>query len=157
MPGHEDTFVLPFDPWPLVLLVADDPTHRGIVSRMLRALGYRAQPCAGSLAALHFLRDHARAVKLLLTDVALRGIDGYELAERANDLNPRLETVLMATISGPHIDELIDQIPFVAKPVRYGPLAHVLHDLIGPGGAPVPRTIPRLSARRRGSDRYHIP
>ena len=157
MPDHEETFVLPFDPWPLVLLVTDDPTHRGVVSRMLRALGYRPQPCAGSLAALHFLRSHAGEVKLLLTDVALRGIDGYELAERANDLNPRMETVLMATVSGPHIDELIDQIPFVAKPVRLGPLAHVLYDTIGPGGAPVPRKLPRVSARRRGSGRHHIP
>jgi hypothetical protein len=46
-------------------------------------------------------------VELLLTDVALRWIDEYELLERANALNPRLQPVVMARLTGPAIDELI--------------------------------------------------
>ena len=42
----------------LILVVADDLTHRSIVTRMVRAMGFRVRSCQGSAAALAFLREH---------------------------------------------------------------------------------------------------
>jgi CheY-like chemotaxis protein len=156
MSDHDET--LPQrTPGPLVLVVADELTHRSIVTRMVRTMGYRVRSCPSSTAALTFLREHPRDVGLLLTDRALQGIDGYELAEGARDMAPGLQVVLMVNLTGPHIDELIDQIPFVAKPVHFGVLAGVLHDLLGPPteapSAPPSITRPR---RRRTSGQHEV-
>ena len=146
---HEET--------PLVLVVADDLTHRSIVTRMVRTMGFRVRSCPGSSAALAFLREHPRHVGLLLADLALQDLDGYELAERALDLVPGLQVVLMVNLTGPHIDELIDQISFVAKPVRFGELAGVLHDLLGqPADAPVDPPSMARSRRRRTSGQHRV-
>ena len=73
---------------PLVLVVADDLTHRSIVTRMVRMMGFRVRSCPGSAAALAFVREHPGEAALLLTDLALERMDGYELSERARDLVP---------------------------------------------------------------------
>ena len=86
MPHHEE--VLSLTPGPLVLVVADELTHRSIVARMVRTLGYPVRTCGSSSAALRFLREHPREVRLLLADLALRRMDRGELAERARDLRP---------------------------------------------------------------------
>jgi hypothetical protein len=113
----------------------------------------------GAEAAWAYLDRRGDAVRLLLTDVALAGLDGYALGERAAELNPRLETVVMARLRGPQLDELIDQIPFVSRPVQPGELAHVLEAVVGlpQEPAPMPR-IPRpIVARRRRPGRRRVP
>jgi two-component system, cell cycle response regulator CpdR len=153
MSDHDET-VLPIATGPLVLVVADDLTHRSIVTRMVRTMGFRVRSCPGSTAALAFLHEHPREVALLLTDLALERIDGYELCERARDLVPGLQVVLMVNLSGPYIDELIDQIPFVVKPVHFGELIGLLYDFLGqPTRRSQPRPI-RRAPRRRSSGQY---
>ena len=141
-----------FETGPLALVVAGDLTHRSIVSRMVRTLGFRVRSCGRSQAALHFMREHPREVHLLLADLALERMDGGELAERARDLNPHLDAVLMASPTDPHIDELLDgypDLPFVAKPVSFAALAAVLHDHLAPIGTTpsAPPYIARSSGR----------
>jgi hypothetical protein len=117
-------------------------------------MGFRVRSCPDGSAALAFPREHPRDVGLLLTDLALQRPDGYE---RALDLAPGLQVVLMVNLTGPHIDELIDQIPFVAKPVHFGSLARVLDELLGPVPASRAQPLPRAIARGRGSGRFRIP
>ena len=117
---------------PLLLVVADDLTHRSIVGRMVRALGFRHRSCAGSTVALQYLREHPRQVRLLLADLALSRMDGGELAERARDLDPRLQVVLMVGATDPHVDALIagyGDVPFITKPVSFSSLASVVLEL----------------------------
>ena len=152
--------VLAFTPGPLVLVVADDRTHRSIVSRMVRTLGFPVRHCPSSPAALRFLREHPREVKLLLADLALGRIDGGELAERARDLDPELRIVLMASGGDAHMDDLISGYrdwPFVGKPVSFGQLAEILY---GQLGMPVKELAEPPSMhgtrRRRSSGQYQV-
>jgi two-component system, response regulator PdtaR len=159
MPDHEDSRILPLHRPPLVLVVAENADHRSGVTRIVRKLGFSVRECACAEAAWAYLDRRGDAVRLLLTDVALAGLDGYALAERAAELNPRLETVVMAMLRGPQLDELIDQIPFVSRPVQPGELAHVLEAVVGlpQEPAPMPR-IPRpIVARRRRPGRRRVP
>ena len=160
VPALPEEPVLAFTPGPLVLVVADDRTHRSIVSRMVRTLGFPVRNCPGSPAALQFLREHPREVKLLLADLALSRIDGGELAERARDLDPELRVVLMASGDDAHVDDLIAGYrdwPFVAKPVSFGELAEALY---GQLGMPVkelaePPSMQR-TRRRRSSGQHRV-
>jgi len=134
MADHAETPVLPITCLPRILVVADGLTHRSIVTRMVRAMGFPVWSSSSSHAALRFLRDHPREIRLLLADLGLRRMDGGELAERARDLDPRIHAVLMVGSTDPHADDLVMgyvYLPFVAKPVAFAELAAVLNDLLG--------------------------
>jgi CheY-like chemotaxis protein len=160
VPDHEDTRVLPLDPAPLVLVVDDEGISRSIVSRMLRALGYQARGFQSGPAALRFMREHPREVRLLLADLGMAGMDGGELAERAKDLDPSLIAVLMADPRDTQLGELLSgygDLPFVPKPVSFGDLAEKLERLLGiPSGPTAPPSMGRLRSRRRTSGHHEV-
>jgi two-component system cell cycle sensor histidine kinase/response regulator CckA len=153
MQYHDETPVLPIIAVPRILVVAGDLTHRSIVARMVRTMGFPVWSSSSSHVALRFLRDHPREMGLLLADLALRRMDGGELAERARDLDPRIHIVLMAGPTDPHVDDLVagyNYLPFVVKPVAFDALAAALQNLLGlipAAGDPPSRARPR---RRRG-------
>lgn len=83
-----DDFATPlsFNPWSLkVLLVDDVDINRDVISRMLLELGHEVESVASGWAALEHGR---RAVyDLVLMDVRMPGMDGYETTRRWRDVN----------------------------------------------------------------------
>jgi CheY-like chemotaxis protein len=157
----EDIKVLPLDPGPLVLVVDDEATPRSRVTRWVGALGYQARSCHSGAAALRFLKSHPRQVRLLLTDLAMPGMDGGELAERGKDLDPTLIAVLMAGPGDQAAGELLSgyrDLPFVPKPVHFADLAEKLELLLGIPAtptSPLPSMETRARKRRRRSSGHH--
>jgi len=159
MAYHDETPVLPITCVPRILVVADDLPHRSIVTRMVRAMGFPVWSSSSSHAALRFLRDHPREMRLLLADLRLRRMDGGELAERARDLDPRIHAVLMVGCSDPYVDDLVlgyHYLPFVAKPVGFAELAAVLIDLLGPVPAADDRPAMRRPRRRQEAVQHQL-
>jgi CheY-like chemotaxis protein len=159
MAYHDETPVLPITCVPRILVVADELTHRSIVTRMVRAMGFPVWSSSSSPAALRFLRDHPREMRLLLADLRLRRMDGGELAERACDLDPRIHVVLMVGSGDPHVDDLVLgylYLPFVAKPVGFADLAAVLTDLLGPLPAADERPSVRRPRRWQGAVQHQL-
>jgi CheY-like chemotaxis protein len=155
MPDREDPAVLPLDPAPLVLVVDDQLTTRTIIARMIRTLGYSVRTCPSGWAAMRFLQEHRGSVRLLLADLAMPRMDGGELAERARDLQPSIQVVLMAAPGDPHVDLLRSgyfDVPWLTKPVAFGELAELLEDRLGPPVPPTPepRSIRRPTRRQSG-------
>jgi PAS domain S-box-containing protein len=64
-----------------ILLVEDREEIRTITARTLRDLGYAVLEAEGASTALAFVRDGGRPIDLLLTDVAMPGMNGFELAD----------------------------------------------------------------------------
>jgi two-component system cell cycle response regulator CpdR len=147
---------------PLILVVDDEPTPRSIVTRMVRGLGYPARGCSSGRAALRYLGEHPREVRVLLADLGMPRMDGGELAERARDLDPALQVVLMVAAGNAHLDELLagyPDVPVLAKPVSFGDLYRTLGDLLGapsraarypPSMGPPARNQRRSPGRRDG-------
>jgi two-component system, cell cycle response regulator CpdR len=157
MSDHDET-VLPISPGPLILVAADDLTHRSIVTRMVRVLGFPVRSCAGSYPALRFLREHRGDVRLILADLAMKHMDGGELAERAKDLDPRVRVVLMAAPTDPHVADLIGgyyDLPFLSKPVSFADLAAVVRKVLGAAPHPTPDPPIMTRPRRRRSSGQH--
>jgi CheY-like chemotaxis protein len=144
MPHDGD--ILPLDPRPLVLVVEDDPVLCSIIARMVGLLGYAADQCGGGRSALAYVQRSFQGVRLVLADLGMPMMDGGELAERLQDLDPRLPVVLMAEGHDPDVGDLLAgyaDFPFLPKPVTTPALAAVLSHHLGP---PVP-----LRARQRPS------
>jgi PAS domain S-box-containing protein len=64
-----------------ILLVEDREDVRELTARTLRDLGYAVLEAEDSATALKFFRDRTQTIDLLLTDVAMPGINGFELAD----------------------------------------------------------------------------
>jgi FixJ family two-component response regulator len=68
------------EPVPPVLIVDDDPAVRAALSRLLGANGYGVETFDSAEALL--ARDPARPASCLVLDVALPGLDGFDLQKR---------------------------------------------------------------------------
>jgi CheY-like chemotaxis protein len=146
----DDPSVIPLQPGPLVLVVAEAQTPRVLTAQMVRTLGYQVRTCSTSPDALGFLHTHAGQVRLLLTELDLRDMDGGELAERARDLDAHLHVVLMVARNDPRVENLRaghHDLTCLSMPARFEDLAETLGRLLGeaPG---LPNDPPSWDSRR---------
>ena len=74
-----------------VLIVDDDPDVLDAVCAVLRGAGHSVAAASGALAALGIL-DRV-GIDLLLTDVVMRGMSGFNLARRAVQRWPALKVL----------------------------------------------------------------
>jgi two-component system cell cycle response regulator CpdR len=93
-----------------VLVVDDEPLVLDVTASMLEELGCEVMTAANAIDALTMLRAN-KAIEMLLTDVNMPGMNGYELAQRAQKERKGLKVVM---ISGHAIDG--HGVPFVRKP-----------------------------------------
>jgi CheY-like chemotaxis protein len=84
-----------------VLLVEDESAVGRIVDRILREAGYRVHLVSSGVDAL-LLGEGLAAFDLLLTDVMMPGMNGFELSARLTERYPTLRTLFL---SG-HADEI---------------------------------------------------
>jgi len=76
-----------------VLVVDDEPDVLDVSVRWVRTLGYDcASPTDGEEAARLIARE---AFDILLTDVRLPGLDGFELFHRVQGASPLMSVVMM--------------------------------------------------------------
>jgi two-component system cell cycle sensor histidine kinase/response regulator CckA len=96
-----------------VLIVDDDPEMRALVSGILDG-AFEVSAASGAEEALTLI-DRISGLSLLLTDIRMPGMDGFELAKRARARNPDLRVLFMSGYAAEHrIDPLRDD--FVGKP-----------------------------------------
>jgi two-component system cell cycle sensor histidine kinase/response regulator CckA len=87
-----------------ILLVEDEPAVRKLVGRMLRHLGYTVLDADSGHAALEMLARHSGRLDLLVTDVVMAGMSGWELAGQVRRLQPAIKALFM---SGYTSDEVV--------------------------------------------------
>jgi CheY-like chemotaxis protein len=120
-------------PLPTILFVDDDLDLREVVSAILAEPGYTVLTASDGYEALRVLVD--RAVDLLITDVQMPGISGFELARQAKLMRPNLHVIYLSGRAsksdrlGPTYGVL------VRKPVRGGELLDMVAHELSPGGA----------------------
>jgi two-component system, cell cycle response regulator CpdR len=110
------------------ILIADESAYElEVTATVLREAGYQVVCCDGSRPALAVLND-GHAIDLLLTDVAMAEIDGFELARRAKALRP---TLLVAYLAGCVPASSSGALgPFLRKPYRPANLVRFVEDVL---------------------------
>jgi signal transduction histidine kinase/ActR/RegA family two-component response regulator len=84
----------------VVLVVDDDPAVRTTTVAVLRGFGYEVREAMGGVEALDMLRRDA-SIEVLLTDVAMPGMNGAELARLAATVRPQLAILFMSGYAEP--------------------------------------------------------
>ncbi len=112
---------------PRLLLVDDDPMLRHMAARTLRHAGFEVVDAADGEACLAAFA--AQAFDLVLLDVMLPGLDGFEVCQRLRSL-PRGARVPVLMLTGLNDTGSIDQAyghgatDFITKPINWTLLSH---------------------------------
>ncbi len=88
-----------------VLVVDDDDGVRKLTAAILRTHGYSVSAVASAEEALHTLEHPTTRPQLILSDVVLRGISGWQLAALVRDFHPGIRVVLMSGYEKPPMGE----------------------------------------------------
>jgi CheY-like chemotaxis protein len=108
----------------VVLLVEDEPMLRRVVALTLRADGFRVLEAGDGSEALATLQSEPD-IDILLTDVRMPGMSGYELAGAALSARPGMPVMLMTGYSDEEMPPAIREamIPLLRKPFNFATLA----------------------------------
>jgi CheY-like chemotaxis protein len=79
-----------------ILVLDDDDGVRAVTARVLKRAGYHVRAVTGGEEALAFAESHRGEIHLLVTDVAMPDIDGFEVARRLQKLRPGLKVLTMS-------------------------------------------------------------
>ncbi len=83
-----------------ILLAEDDISMRHFLTAALERAGHKVIPCEHGLHALEEAEKHAETLDLLLADIVMPGMDGIELSQRVNAINPAIRVVFITGFSG---------------------------------------------------------
>ena len=109
-----------------VLVVDDNRTNRQILSDTLRSWGMRPTAAASAPEALTRLRhgvEQGQPFCLVVTDVHMPGMDGFELVKRIQDTPDLTNAFILMLTSGEHMGDLarcreLGVSGFLTKPIR---------------------------------------
>ena len=133
----------------VVLVVDDEAGIRKLASRILRTRGFTVLEAASGAEALMVAGSWHEPIHLLVTDVVMPEMSGWDLAKRLLDERPGLQTLYISGYSenaaGPQ--ELVDtKINFLQKPFAAGELVQKVRKLLdgaaGKSGDPDVRDSP---------------
>ncbi|NNE83948.1 MAG: PAS domain-containing protein [Alphaproteobacteria bacterium] len=114
-----------------ILLTEDDPALLEIVREMLDTLGYNVLTACDGFDALEVEAEHDGEIALLLSDVVMPNMGGFEAAEMIREARPDIKIVFMSGYpnrAGISNENLPDNCQFLQKPVKPGHLARTIRN-----------------------------
>ena len=109
-----------------ILLVEDVPALLKVIARLLEKQGYTVLAATTPGEAINLAREHARDIHLLMTDVVMPEMNGYELAEAVLSLDPQIKRLFMSGYAADIItqpDVMDEGVHFIRKPFSVEDLA----------------------------------
>ena len=79
-----------------ILLVEDEDVVRDLTRRVLERQGYTVLACADGMQAVALAELNDRRIDLLLTDVVMPGMRGYDVAKRVARTRPAIRILYMS-------------------------------------------------------------
>jgi DNA-binding NtrC family response regulator len=111
------------------LVVDDEGIVRHLVRRMLEPDLCEVVEAEDGEAALRLIQSHEAPIDVVLTDLVMPGIDGYDLVHVLADHRPDLAVVCMSGFPGAAAREKL-AVPFVPKPFTVEALRGALEPLL---------------------------
>ncbi len=102
-----------------ILLVEDEPLLLDLMKLVLEEKGYRVATAVDGLQALEVYHKNVDTIDLVLSDMGLPRLGGWETFQRMRDINPNLKVILASGFVHPELKaEMISQgaKDFIQKP-----------------------------------------
>ena len=116
-----------------ILLVDDEDLDRELVLLMLQRQGYTILAVAQASQAIALCHSYPTHIDLLITDLHIPGgMDGRQLAERANQIRPEMKAILMSGSSGDALipQDIEERGPFLQKPFTQTQLSGKIREVL---------------------------
>ena len=104
-------------PASVILLVDDEPMIRSLLRMALESHGYGVLEARNGAEGLALFEKHQREIALLLTDVVMPEIDGFELARQVVTKRPEVPVLFISALSGTIPNDL-NRYRCIPKPFR---------------------------------------
>ena len=119
-----------------ILVVEDETMLLLVVAETLRDAGFDVWEASDGNAALEILNGQA-PIDLLITDIKMPGMNGYQVAEASLRLRPGLKVLFMTGYAQEPIPQSVKQagIPVLYKPFDFNKLPQIAGNLVH-GAAP---------------------
>ena len=101
----------------VVLVVDDDPLVLDVTASMLEDFGCEVITAASGNQALEKLSND-RLIEILITDLNMPGMSGYELVERAKGIREKLKVIAMSGREHDRSDLPLIQKPFLSRDLK---------------------------------------
>jgi PAS domain S-box-containing protein len=102
-----------------VLVVDDEPVVRAMMARALGEAGYQVLAADRGTVAVALAREHSTRIRALVTDLAMPGMRGRELARTLGGIVPDLPVLFVSGFAGDEVERLgllEAGRPFLSKP-----------------------------------------
>jgi CheY-like chemotaxis protein len=124
-----------------VLVVDDEFAVRHICESLLSAYDYHVLTADGGQPALALFRQHLAEIEVVVTDLLMPGLSGFEFIRAARNLTPEIKIIAISGFAGetdsttPPPDVIVDA--FLSKPFTAGQLLKLVHEVLAerPPGA----------------------
>jgi signal transduction histidine kinase/CheY-like chemotaxis protein len=114
-----------------ILVVEDEEEVRDLTTEILRARGYMVLAAADGHKALHVAARHPGPIHLLLTDVVMPSLNGWELAEQVTAVRPETKVLYMTGYSEiAVVHEGVSGLAVIQKPFTPASLARRVREAI---------------------------
>jgi signal transduction histidine kinase/ActR/RegA family two-component response regulator len=117
-----------------VLIVDDDPLVLRFMSSVLEGAGFRTRAAAGGAEALAAYAGGDEPFSLVLTDVLMPEMNGFELARRLHRQDPGVNVLFVSGEASPARADEAPPFPLLTKPFRADGLVQAVRDALGKGG-----------------------
>jgi CheY-like chemotaxis protein len=110
-----------------ILLVEDEAEVRQLSRYLLKRLGYTILEASGITDAIKICTDYSNPIHLMLTDIVLPGMNGFELYGNLLEIHPEMKVLYMSGYpkeSIPRHEMLIEGNNFLQKPFTSEVLAN---------------------------------
>jgi PAS domain S-box-containing protein len=119
-----------------ILLVEDDENLRGGFVMMLQKKGYKVLAASGGNEALQICGTHKEPIHLMLTDVIMAGMNGFEAAKIAMGMRPDMRVLYMSGYTSDALEnsgiENTAQLNFIQKPFDTNTLVAKIQKVLFP-------------------------
>jgi CheY-like chemotaxis protein len=114
----------------MIIVVEDNDGVRVLTEELLLDRGYHVISARDGSEGLDRMQREPR-LSLVITDIRMPGIDGWELARRATEMCPDIKVLYITGYTGEQIPEDAPRGPLLRKPWRVGEFYSCVEQLVG--------------------------
>jgi len=107
-----------------ILIVDDDQRLLDLLENTLTSIGYTTSSVKSASQALHYLSN--RVYDLVISDINMPEMDGFELLKQIRDSHPQLPVIFITGVARPDIIGKANPEGFLAKPFRISNLEELI-------------------------------
>jgi CheY-like chemotaxis protein len=116
-----------------ILLVEDEPALLKIGKLSLKQLGHKVYSATNAREALQMIQSHGKSVDVVISDIILPGVNGWDLARQIHQMYPQIRYVFMSGYGeSAQTNNRAPDHPFsvLSKPFDLQRLASAIHEAV---------------------------